>query len=86
MLKRIDNYFKLKLSSIGDPDIYFGAKLNKTRLDNGVWEWENSPSIYVKESVENVEKYLAKLADASWQFPNNKADNTFVRDYATYMD
>ena len=27
-LMKIDKYFKLKPSSIGDPDIYLGAKLN----------------------------------------------------------
>ena len=35
VLRRIDNYFKLKTSSIGDPDIYLGSKLNKMILDNG---------------------------------------------------
>ena len=29
ILKRIDSYFKLKPASIGDPDIYLGAKSNK---------------------------------------------------------
>ena len=48
VLKRIDNYFNLKPSLIGDPDIYLGAKLNKMRLDNGVWAWSNSPARYVK--------------------------------------
>ena len=33
----IDKYFNLKPSSIGEPDIYLGAKLKKMRLDNGVW-------------------------------------------------
>ena len=32
MLWRIDKYFKLKLRSISDPDIYLGAKLNNMRL------------------------------------------------------
>ena len=48
VLRRIDKYFKLRPSSIGDPDIYLGSKLNKIRLENGVWAWENSPEIYVK--------------------------------------
>ena len=30
-LINIDKYFKLKPSSIGDPDIYLGAKLKYTR-------------------------------------------------------
>ena len=31
-LMNIDKYLKLKLSSIGDPDIYLGAKLKYSRL------------------------------------------------------
>ena len=29
VLKRIDSYFTLKPSSVGDPDIYIGAKVTK---------------------------------------------------------
>ena len=36
-LMKIDKYFKLKPSSICDPDIYLGAKLKYTRAPNGVW-------------------------------------------------
>ena len=49
LLKRIDKYFKLKPSLIGDPGIYFGDKLKKMRLDNGVWAWANIPARYFKE-------------------------------------
>ena len=34
----------------------------------------------------NVENYLAELADACWQFPNNKSEYTFVGYYAPEMD
>ena len=47
-LMKIDNYFKLKPSFIGDPDIYLGAKLKYTRASNGVWCWMLSPSEYVQ--------------------------------------
>ena len=72
VLRRIYKHFKLKPSSIGDPDIYFGDKLNNTRLDNGVWAWANIPERYVKELVTSVGNYLAELADARWQFPKKK--------------
>ena len=36
-IRRIDKYFKLKQSLIGDLDIYLGSKLIKIRLKNGVW-------------------------------------------------
>ena len=43
VIRRIDKHFKLKSSSIGGPDIYLGARVNKLRLDNMVWAWENIP-------------------------------------------
>ena len=86
VLWRKYKYFKLKPSSIGDPGIYFGTKLNKMRLETGLWEWAIRPERYVKESVSNMEKYLAELADARWQFPKKKAENPFVGDYAPDMD
>ena len=86
VLWRIDKYFKLKPSMIGDPDIYLGDKLKKMRLENGVWAWAKIPASYVKESVSNVEKYLAELADARWQLPKKKAKNPFIGDYGPEMD
>ena len=38
------------------------------------------------ELMENVEKYLAELDDARWQFPKKKYENCFVEDYARDMD
>ena len=37
ILTRIDKYLTLKASSIGETDIYLGAKLRKMTLPNGVW-------------------------------------------------
>ena len=34
----------------------------------------------------NVEKYLDELDDACWQFPNKKAYNPFIWDYAPEME
>ena len=86
MLRIIDKYFKLKPSSIGDPDIYLGSKLNKMRLENGVWAWANSPESYFKESVANVEKYLTGLAYACWHLPKKKAEKPFKGDNKRYME
>ena len=73
VLWRIDKYFKLKPSPIGDAEIYLGFKLKKMRLYNGVWAWENIPARYVKELVVNVDNYLDRLADVSWQFPKKES-------------
>ena len=82
MLWKIDKYFMLTPSSIGDPDIYLGSKLDKMRLENRLWAWANILSSYVKLSVANVEKNSAELNDASWQLPKKKSENPFVGYYA----
>ena len=38
VLNKINEYLPLKPDSVGDPDIYLGAKLRQTRLENGVWD------------------------------------------------
>ena len=57
-LWKINKFFPMKEGSIGDPDIYLGAKLKQVRLDNGVSCWALSASKYVQEAVSNVEKYI----------------------------
>ena len=49
VLRIIDKYFNLNPSSIGEPDIYLGSKLNIMRLENGQWACSKSPERYVKE-------------------------------------
>jgi hypothetical protein len=53
-IRSIDRRFPLKKSSVGDLDIYLGAKLRKVELENGVNAWSLSPSKYVQEAVKNV--------------------------------
>ena len=36
--------------------------------------------------MENVDNYLAELANERWQLPKKKAENPFIGDYAPYMD
>ena len=35
--------------------------------------------------MKKIEKYLAELADARWQFQKKKFDNPFIGDYGTEM-
>ena len=86
VLRRIDKYFKLKPSSIGDPDIYLGAKLKKMRLENGVWAWANSSARYVKELVANVENYFSGLDGVCWQLPKKNAENPFIGYYVPEIE
>ena len=66
ILDRIDKYFTLKPSSIGEPDIYLGAKPRKMKLPNDVWCWSMSPSKYVQEAVRNCEIHLIENYDGKY--------------------
>jgi hypothetical protein len=59
-LEELDKFFMMKKGSIGDPDIYLGAKLRPVTLQNGVVAWGKSPSKYVQEACKNTELYLQK--------------------------
>jgi hypothetical protein len=59
-LRKIDHYFKMKKESIGDPDIYLGSELRKVVLSNGVHAWMISPTNYIKEAINNVERHLER--------------------------
>ncbi len=50
VLDKLDKYFTLKPSSVGNPSMYLGAKLKLTQMSNGVYEmWGMSPAKYIKE-------------------------------------
>ena len=85
VLKRLDKYFKLKEGSVGDPEVYLGAKLKKMRLENGVWAWANSPAKYVRECCNNTQTYLNELEGDRWKLPK-KAANPFEMGYEPELD
>ena len=41
-LHELDHFFKMKSGSIGDPNMYLGAKLRKVTFENGVESWATS--------------------------------------------
>ncbi len=51
VMGEINKYSPLKPSSVGDPDIYLGTKLKKTRLPNGVMAWGLIPPKYIVQAV-----------------------------------
>ncbi len=85
VLLRLDKYFKMKPGSIGDPDVYLGATIKQMRLTNEVMAWANSPSKYVRASVDAVMKYLTNLGNNRWNMPK-KAANPFPGDYKPKLD
>jgi hypothetical protein len=60
-LAKLDEYFNMREGSIQVPTFYFGAKLKKTVLPNGVVAWGMSSSKYVQSAVQNVKEYLAAV-------------------------
>ena len=80
VLQCMDNYFKFKPGSVGEPAIYLGANMQNTRLETGVWEWANSTAGYIKESVANVQTYLAGLDDKRFKMTRREG-NPFVMNY-----
>ncbi len=66
VLDKIDKYFTLKPSSVGNPSMYLGAKLKLTQMSNGVYAWGMSPAKYIKEAVSNCEKHLKTNYDGGY--------------------
>ena len=84
-LMKIDKYFKLKPSSIGDPEIYLGANLKYTLAANGVWCWTLSPSKYVQEACKKCDIFLKNNFDGKY-YLTKMAPNPFVVGYRPETD
>jgi hypothetical protein len=85
VLNPINGYMPLKPSSVGDPDIYLGAKLKLTQLGNGIWAWGLIPSKYVAQAVKNSAKHLTDKLNNHFRLPQ-RADNPFPYDYYPELD
>jgi hypothetical protein len=85
VLNLINEYMPLKPSLVGDPDIYLGAKLKMTQLDNGIWTWVISPSKYVAQAVKICAKNLTDKLNNHFCLPQ-RADNPFPYDYCPELD
>ena len=75
ILDQINGYMSLKPSSVGDPDIYLGAKLRQTHLPNGVWAWGLSPSKCITQAVKNCQTHLTKKLHDRYRLPP-RSDNS----------
>ena len=85
VIHQIDKYMTIKPSSMGDPDIYLGAKLSKMTMANNVWCWALSPAKYVKEAVQNCKKHLKEEYGGKYSLPKT-APNPFPYNYEPEMD
>ena len=85
VLEEINKFMKLKPDSVGDPDIYLGAKLKRVQLDNNVWCWTLSPSKYCQEAVRNCENHLNNNFDGKFRM-FKVAPNPFEQSYDPDVD
>jgi hypothetical protein len=80
VMNEINKYLPLKPNSVGDPDIYLGAKLKETQLPNGVMAWGLSPSKYIVQAVKNCQLHLTEKLAGRYSI-SARADNPFPVDY-----
>jgi hypothetical protein len=80
VINKFNGYLPLKLSSVGDPDIYLGAKLKQTQLPNRVMVWGLSPSKYVVQAVKNCQIHLTDKLNGRYSIPT-RADSPFPVNY-----
>ncbi len=85
VLDKLDKYFMLKPSSIGNPSMYLGAKLKLTQMSNGVYALGVSLAKYIKEAVSNCEKHLI-LNYGGRHVLLTQAANPFVMGYEPELD
>jgi hypothetical protein len=78
VLNLINGYKPLKPLLIGDPDIYLGAKLKLTQLDNRIWVWGLGPSKYVAQAVKNCAKHLTDKLNNSSAYPSRLTTHFFM--------
>ena len=78
----IGKYFYVKENSIGEPSLYFGNKVSKVILENGIKAWSFSSSQYVQAAVNNVESYLKSKGKSL----ATKAASPFTTGYRPEID
>ena len=85
VITKFDKYFKLKPDSVGEPDMYLGAKVRPMKLENGVWAWILIFSQYVQESYCNVQKYVKENLGGVYKL-SKQVPNLFAMVYAPELD
>ena len=69
----------------GKPDMYLSAKLQKTRLHNGVGAWVMSHARYVHQAVSNCKVHLLSNYGGNYRMPK-KAKNPFKMGHDPELD
>ena len=82
---KLRRYFPLKEESIGAPTVYFGDRVHKVQLENGVWAWSFSSSQYVQSAIKNVEAYVGRPENSHLKIPS-KAETPLTMSYRPELD
>jgi hypothetical protein len=85
VLDKLNQYFTLTPSSVGDPSMYLGANLKLTQMSNGVYAWGMSPLKYIKEAVSIYKKHLKLNYDGRYVLPT-RVGNPFVMGHEPELD
>ncbi len=85
VMNEVNKYLPLRLSSVGDPDIYLGAKLKQIQLPNGVIAWGLSPSKYNFQAVRNCQLHLIEKLAGRYSIPA-RVNSPFPIDYDPSTD
>jgi hypothetical protein len=74
VLDKLNQYYTLKPSSIGNPSMYLGTKLKLMQMSNQVWVWGMSPLKYINETASYCKKYLNSNYDSWYVLPTQAAN------------
>ena len=85
IMKKINKFFLLKPDSVGDPNMYLGAKIKYHKTPNGMWSWTMIPSKYVREACKNCKDHLNNNFDGKYKLPK-QSPNPFVMGYEAELD
>ena len=57
-MNRLEEVYRLNDVSVGEPNIYIGANIEKVQLDDGSVAWSMTSIMYVTNAIENLEDRL----------------------------
>ena len=60
MLNRLAELYRLKDGSVGEPDRYIGANIEKVKLDDFSVAWSITSREYITTAIHNLEDTLAR--------------------------
>jgi hypothetical protein len=81
--ERLITSLRSRKDSVGDPDIYLGSKFRKVMLSDGVHAWMISPTKYIREAINNVERHSER--EYGSKLPK-RVSGPFPTDYRPEVD